>query len=76
MNRHVNTIAGRLSLRPPQRDSLEILDRVTLIVPPRKGSDLAAARWQARRWSWRQLLQFQQNWRACFHGRLFPAPYG
>ena len=28
MNRHVNAIAGRLSLRPPQRQSLEILDRV------------------------------------------------
>jgi type III restriction enzyme len=25
MNRHVNAIAGRLSLRPPQRRSLEIL---------------------------------------------------
>ena len=36
MNRHVNAIAGRLSLRPPQRRSLEILDRVTEIAPPRK----------------------------------------
>ena len=26
MNSHVNAIAGRLSLRPPQRRSLEILD--------------------------------------------------
>ncbi|MGQ0555014.1 MAG: DEAD/DEAH box helicase [Nitrospiraceae bacterium] len=43
MNRHVNAIAGRLSLRPPQRHSLEILDRVTEIVPPKKGSDIAAA---------------------------------
>src|SRR5450759_2876777 len=43
MNRHVNAIAGRLSLRPPQRRSLEILDRITEIVPPRKGADLAAA---------------------------------
>lgn len=39
MNRHVNAIAGRLSLRPPQRRSLEILDRITEIVPPRKGAD-------------------------------------
>jgi type III restriction enzyme len=30
----VNAIAGRLSLRPPQRHALEILDRVTEIVPP------------------------------------------
>jgi type III restriction enzyme len=43
MNRHVNSIAGRLSLRPPQRRSLEILDRITEIVPPRKGVDLAVA---------------------------------
>lgn len=40
MNRHVNAIAGRLSLRPPQRESLEILDRVTEIVPPKKGADV------------------------------------
>ena len=43
MNRHVNAIAGRLSLRKPQRDSLEILDRITEIVPPKKGADIAAA---------------------------------
>jgi type III restriction enzyme len=42
MNRHVNAIAGRLSLRPPQRRSLEILDRVTEIAPLRKGADTAA----------------------------------
>jgi len=43
MNRHVNAIAGRLSLRAPQRRSLEILDRITEIVPPRKGADIAVA---------------------------------
>lgn len=43
MNRHVNAIAGRLSLRPPQRHSLEILDRITEIAPPKKGTDLNAA---------------------------------
>ena len=42
MNRHVNAIAGRLSLRPPQRRSLEILDRITEIAPPRKSIDLQA----------------------------------
>ncbi len=36
MNRHVNAIAGRLSLRAPQRRSLEILDRITEIAPPGK----------------------------------------
>ena len=43
MNRQVNAIAGRLSLRPPQRRSLELLDRVTEIAPPKKGADVAAA---------------------------------
>jgi type III restriction enzyme len=49
MNRHVNAIAGRLSLRPPQRDSLEILHRVTEILPPRKDADVAAALESIRR---------------------------
>ncbi|MCX6872969.1 MAG: DEAD/DEAH box helicase family protein [Verrucomicrobia bacterium] len=40
MNRNVNAIAGRLSLRKPQRDSLEILHRITELAPPRKGTDL------------------------------------
>ncbi len=40
MNRHVNAIAGRLSLRPPQRHSLEILDRITEIVPPKRVVDV------------------------------------
>ena len=36
MSHHVNSISRRLSLRPPQRTSLEILDRITEIVPPLK----------------------------------------
>jgi type III restriction enzyme len=43
VNPKVNAIAGRLSLRAPQRRSLEILDRITEIVPPRKGADLTVA---------------------------------
>ena len=43
MNKHVNAIAGRLSLRPPQHRSLEILDRVTEIVPPSKSPDASPA---------------------------------
>jgi type III restriction enzyme len=43
MIRQVNAIAGRLSLRAPQRRSLEILDRITEIIPPRKGTDVADA---------------------------------
>jgi len=42
MNRHVNSIAGRLSLREPQRRSLEILDRIAEIAPPRKDADVRA----------------------------------
>jgi len=41
-SRHVNAIAGRLSLRAPQRQSLEILDRITEIAPPKKNADCAA----------------------------------
>lgn len=40
---HVNLISARLSLRAPQRESLEILDRVTRIVSLSKGADVAAA---------------------------------
>jgi type III restriction enzyme len=43
LNRQVNAIAGRLSLRPPQRRSLEILDRITEIAPASKNVDLQAA---------------------------------
>jgi type III restriction enzyme len=39
VNRHVNAISGRLSLRPPQRRSLEILHRITELIPPGKTSD-------------------------------------
>jgi type III restriction enzyme len=40
-NRHVRAIADRLSLRQPQRRSLEILDRITALVPLGKNADLA-----------------------------------
>jgi type III restriction enzyme len=43
MNRHVNAISGRLSLRAPQRHSLEILARVAEIVPPDKSLAVAEA---------------------------------
>jgi type III restriction enzyme len=43
MHRQVAAIANRLSLRPPQRQSLEILDRLCELVPPRRGTDVAAA---------------------------------
>lgn len=43
MNKFVNAISGRLSLRDPQRHSLEILARITEIIPVRKNADLDAA---------------------------------
>ena len=43
MNPHINIIANRLSLRPPQRDSLEILARLCDIVPLEKSTDVAQA---------------------------------
>src|SRR5262249_20241943 len=39
---HVDAIAARLSLRPPQRRALEILDRVLELAPPVKGQGLDA----------------------------------
>ena len=42
-NPHVNANAGRLSLRPPQRRALEILDRIVEIAPPSKERDLEGA---------------------------------
>ena len=39
----VNSIAGRLSLRTPQRHSLDLLARLTEIVPPRKDADVQQA---------------------------------
>lgn len=42
-SRHVNTLAGRLSLRTPQRRSLEILDRVMALSNPHKNDDMQAA---------------------------------
>lgn len=43
MNPLVNTISGRLSLRPPQREALARLARVVEIAPPTKAADPVAA---------------------------------
>ena len=43
MNRTVNMIAGRLSLRPPQRDSLEILAHIAEILTLKKDESAALA---------------------------------
>jgi type III restriction enzyme len=43
MNPAVNTIANRLSLRPPQRASLEILARICDLISTEKGADVGQA---------------------------------
>lgn len=43
MHRQISAIASRLSLRAPQRRSLEILDRVTELATLKKGDDPAVA---------------------------------
>ena len=43
MNHHVNAIASRLSLRSPQRDSLEILAHVCDLLKLEKQADSAEA---------------------------------
>src|SRR5262245_46426316 len=66
MHRVVNTIAGRLSLRAPQRHSLEILDRITELVPLRKGDDPKAAL-EALGDEWPTLTDFERDFPSvCF----------
>lgn len=43
MNQHVNAISNRLSLRSPQRTSLEILARITEMLSLEKGADVGQA---------------------------------
>lgn len=43
MSRILNTISARLSLRPPQRESLEILERICEIADPTQPMDLGHA---------------------------------
>ena len=42
MSRHVNAISARLSLRAPQRESLEILARIAELIPLSKQHNLPA----------------------------------
>jgi type III restriction enzyme len=66
MHRVVNTIAGRLSLRAPQRHSLEILDRITELASLRKGDDPKAAL-EALRNEWPTLTDFERDFPSvCF----------
>jgi len=66
MNAHVNAIAGRLSLRTPQRESLEILARVAGLIPLPKGADPSAAL-EAIRAEFPQVEDFERSFPSlCF----------
>ena len=61
---HVNAISNRLSLRTPQRDSLEILDRLCEIVDFQKGTDVEQAL---------QVIQSEYESVSAFDERDFPS---
>lgn len=66
MHRLVNAIAGRLSLRPPQRHSLAILDRMTELASLRKDADPAAAL-AALKAEWPTITDFERDFPSvCF----------
>ncbi len=66
MHRQVNAIAGRLSLRHPQRHSLEILDRITELASLRKGDDPQAVL-EALKAEWPAVADFERDFPSvCF----------
>jgi len=66
MHRQVNAIAGRLSLRAPQRHSLEILDRITELATLKKGDDPAVAL-EAIKAQWPTVADFEREFPSvCF----------
>ena len=66
MSRHVNAISGRLSLRAPQRESLERLHRVMSIARPTKDTDPAQVL-NAIRAEFPQVLDFERKFPSlCF----------
>lgn len=66
MHSAVNAISGRLSLRKPQREGLEILDRVMEIAPPGKGIDLDATL-EAIRSEFPHVIDFERDFPSlCF----------
>jgi hypothetical protein len=66
MNRHVNAISGRLSLRQPQRESLEILHRITEIAPPAKEVDITAVL-EVIRSEYLSVTDFERVMRSCWN---------
>lgn len=66
MNLHVNAIAGRLSLRAPQRDSLEILAHVCDLITLEKQADSAEALDRIKR-EFSTVTDFERNFPSlCF----------
>ncbi len=66
MHRQVNAITGRLSLRKPQRESLEILDRIYELATLKKGDDPAPAL-EALKAHWPTLTDFERDFPSvCF----------
>src|SRR5688572_1037206 len=43
MNKQVTAISSRMSLRTPQKQSLEILDRISKLIPFQKGNNVEAS---------------------------------
>ena len=79
MNVYVNAIAGRLSLRLPRRRSLETLDRITKIVPPRKGADVTRGSERycpSRRPGSDRLFVGDGGFQAVFGDRVVGSEYG
>jgi len=66
MHRQVNAIAGRLSLRAPQRRSLEMLDRITELASLKNGDDPAVAL-EAIKAEWPAVTDFEREFPSiCF----------
>ena len=66
MHRQVNAIANRLSLRTPQRRSLEILDRITELATLKKDDDPGVAL-EAIRAEWPSVSDFERDFPSvCF----------
>jgi type III restriction enzyme len=66
MNRHVHAISNRLSLRQPQRDSLEILARIGEIIPLRKDQNIDECQ-EIIRQEFPHVLDFERNFPSlCF----------
>ncbi|HET9065719.1 MAG TPA: DEAD/DEAH box helicase family protein [Gemmatimonadales bacterium] len=67
MSREVAAIAGRLSLRPPQRESLEILAAVSELIPLTKDQDVAAALGRVQE-AYPSVEDFERDFPSlCFH---------